>query len=584
MFCNVQEIVETLKNAKEHGKKCSVLIGAGCSVTAGIPTAQGFVEIIRERFPNKYEKAEEKTYAKCMAQLADSEQHDLIAEFVDNSKINWAHIALTQLMKNGYVDRVLTTNFDQLVLRACTLSRIYPAIYDVAASQLFKRGKVPDHAVFHLHGQRTGFVLINTEEAFQRHSKLLKPIFEDAGVERVWIVVGYSGQNDPVFDHLARVKRFDNNLYWVGYKDNDPPAHLRDTLLTGGKYAFYLKGFDADSFFVTLAQELKCFPPDYIRKPFSYLEDLYDVLTPYVFPRTDVPVDNLKFARTFVRDAIDKMEGIHSAVLQAWYDLMAGRHEEVIALRSKYAGAMHPEMIDVISWAYVDQGNQSYLNGLEKAGGEADGLYKEACEKYAEAVKIKPDMHEAFYNWGTALYSWAKGKAGGEADGLYKEACEKYAEAVKIKPEDHEAFNNWGNALYSWAQGRAGGEADGLYKEACEKYAEAVKIRPDMHEAFNNWGNALLWWYRIVSEERKAEILKQARDVLLETEKILEGRGSYGLACVYALSGNEEECRRWLIKSKDKGELPTLEHLQEDSDLDSVRETQWFKEFLDDVS
>ncbi|MBI5704175.1 MAG: hypothetical protein HZC39_11625 [Chloroflexi bacterium] len=105
-----------------------------------------------------------------------------------------------------------------------------------------------------------------------------------------------------------------------------------------------------------------------------------------------------------------------------------------------------------------------------------------------------------------------------------------------------------------------------------------------MHEAFNNWGNALLWWYRIVSEERKAEILKQARDVLLETEKILEGRGSYGLACVYALSGNEEECRRWLIKSKDKGELPTLEHLQEDSDLDSVRETQWFKEFLDDVS
>jgi hypothetical protein len=403
MFCDIDEIVETLRNAKEHGKKCSVLIGAGCSVTAGIPTARGFVEIIKKRFPSKYEKAEEKTYAKCMAQLADSEQHDLIAEFVDTAKINWAHIALTQLIKNDYVDRVLTTNFDPLVIRACALAGIFPAIYDVAASQFFSREKVPDRAVFYLHGQRTGFVLINTENAFQRHSKSLKPIFEDAGLGRVWIVVGYSGENDPVFEHLARVRRFDNNLYWVGYRDNDPPRHLSDKLLLEGKYAFYVKGFDADSFLVTLAQELDCFPPDYIRKPFSYLDNLYNEMTPYVFPRTDVPVNTMRFARTFVRDAIEKIETIHSNALQAWYDLMAGRHDEVISLQSKYAGTVHPEIMDAISWAFVDQGNRFSFEGSKAAGGEADGLYREACEKYAEAVKIKPEMHEAFNNWGTAL-------------------------------------------------------------------------------------------------------------------------------------------------------------------------------------
>jgi hypothetical protein len=80
------------------------------------------------------------------------------------------------------------------------------------------------------------------------------------------------------------------------------------------------------------------------------------------------------------------------------------------------------------------------------------------------------------------------------------------------------------------------------------------------------------------------EILDQAKQVLAQAERILEGSGSYNLACACALRGEEMECREWLIRSKEKGELPSRKHLQEDSDLDSVRETQWFIEFLDSVS
>ena len=54
-------------------------------------------------------------------------------------------------------------------------------------------------AVVYLHGQYTGFILINTEGDFERHSHLLGPVFEDAGSGRVWIIVGYSGENNPVF-------------------------------------------------------------------------------------------------------------------------------------------------------------------------------------------------------------------------------------------------------------------------------------------------------------------------------------------------------------------------------------------------
>ena len=126
-----------------------------------------------------------------MAELAVAERRDLIASYVDNAKINWAHIGIAQLMKHGYVDRVLTTNFDLLAARACALVGLFPAVYDFATSQLYKPADIPDEAIIHLHGQRTGFVLMNTEDECKKHSKRMAPVFRDAGLGRVWLVVAH---------------------------------------------------------------------------------------------------------------------------------------------------------------------------------------------------------------------------------------------------------------------------------------------------------------------------------------------------------------------------------------------------------
>lgn len=210
----IDDVVETLRKAQDLGKKCTLLIGAGCSVKAGIPTAEGFVKIIEKEFPQAYKRAQEKTYSMCMAELSPGERRDLIARYVDSAKINWAHIAIAQLMKRGYIDRVLTTNFDPLLVRACAMVGVFPAVYDLAVSQLYKAAFIPDQAIFYLHGQRTGFVLINTSEEFTKHSLLLTPIFDDVATRgRSWLVVGYSGENDPVFDHLIRVPQFDYKLF-----------------------------------------------------------------------------------------------------------------------------------------------------------------------------------------------------------------------------------------------------------------------------------------------------------------------------------------------------------------------------------
>lgn len=538
MFREIEDIVETLKNAKERGKRCSVLIGAGCSVTAGIPTAQSFVEIIKEKYPRAYDRAEEKTYPKCMAKLAISEQRDLIAGYVDQAKINWAHIALAQLVKAGYVDRILTTNFDPLVLRACSLVGVFPATYDLATSQLFEPDKVPEQAIFHLHGQRTGFILINTEEAFKKHSKLLAPIFEDAGRGRVWLVVGYSGKNDPVFDHLAKVDRFDITLYWIGYKDDEPDLHLRERLLKEDKYAFYTRGFDADDFFVTLAQRLDFSPPDFVGKPFSHLENLYSVLAPYSVPKSTTPVNFVEYAQKFIHNAVEQIEPIQTDVIQGWADLMSDDLEKVFDLQNKYQKSMHAEIADVVRTAYLLQGLRLWMDTENKSHEDLDKNYILANEKLISALQIKPD--EISY--------WL-----------------------------------WGDILSAWARTKTGEEADVLFKEAGEKYAEAVKIKPGKASTYNSWGISLLWWYRVITDNEKEKLLLQAKEILLQAEKTEEGIGAYNLACAYSLLEDETECLRWLENSKKVGRLPNREHLENDKDLDPVRDKQWFKDFIKDL-
>jgi NAD-dependent SIR2 family protein deacetylase len=141
----IEDIIESLRNVKDRPNKCTILIGAGCSIKADIPLASGFVEIIKKEHKQAYERAAEKTYPKCMAELAGGERRELIARYINRAKINWAHIAIAQLMKAGYIDRVLTVNFDPLVVKACTMVGLYPAVYDFAASQLFKPAYIPLH-------------------------------------------------------------------------------------------------------------------------------------------------------------------------------------------------------------------------------------------------------------------------------------------------------------------------------------------------------------------------------------------------------------------------------------------------------
>ena len=447
-IADVKIIAEQLRWAKDKGYSTAVLLGAGMSVSAGIPAANGVIEEIKKEFPQLCTKCGEGTYPAFMKLLAPAQRKHLVGPFIDNAKINLAHLYLGALVKEGYVDRILTTNFDPLVVRSLALYNIYPAVYDFAASQSFIPGEAAQLSLFYLHGQRDGFVLLHTEKEVNSHSEKLKDVFKDSDRGRCWIVIGYSGDNDPVFNRLAEIDVFQHKLYWVGFKDNEPDKHVLDKILQPEeKHGNYVNGYDADSFFLELAKELELPEPQIISRPFSHLKEAISTIAEW--QKEDKLADNTKEARKWVDAAIEGFEegkGFKDNVGASKKEIDADeliRKTRDIWIHERY------DQIDTILEDVLSSGIQ------------------EAIENLANAL----------YNWGTDLGNLVKTNEGDEAEKLFEKAFEKYEKALEIKPDKHEALYGWGNGLSELAKTKEGEEAEKLFEKALEVLMKAEDIK-----------------------------------------------------------------------------------------------------------
>ncbi|MEJ2565282.1 MAG: sulfotransferase [Gammaproteobacteria bacterium] len=100
------------------------------------------------------------------------------------------------------------------------------------------------------------------------------------------------------------------------------------------------------------------------------------------------------------------------------------------------------------------------------------GLLEEALGACREAIAIRPDFPEAYYNLARAL----------QGLGRLQEAERAYREALRFRPGWPQALNNLGNIVQEL----------GRYDESVELFRSAISIRGDYAEALNNLGNVLL--------------------------------------------------------------------------------------------
>ena len=503
----VDDIAEAMRNA--HGG-CVFLIGAGCSHSAGIPLAKHFIAEVARRFPNALKRASEpNNYNSVMSELTTSQRSDLLNSYIEQARINWAHLALAQLFHRRQIDRILTVNFDPLIMRACALVGDFPAIYDLATASNFNENRIAPRSVFYLNGQHTGFTTLNAKEELEQHRTRLRQIVDNTGSRRIWVVVGYSGAADPLLDILAEKDvRFDSGLYWVGRSEN-PSDLLRTRLLErDDKEAFYIGHQDADKFMTELAQKLDCFPPDLLARPFDHIEGIIQNID---FETGDLPGRALK-KKLKRKIRLAKLADARDGPVQDfdWITaLLEGRHQDVVNWYHQLAQDLapdepEPEQTKAAVWAHIQLGKALHADALALINHAAAGVappldqarakWQACARQFQQAQQLAPDEADALVEWAWALTVEARTLAASDiatARRQWQLAGEKCREALAIKPALPGALNNWGLALAKEADALAASDLDTAranWQLAREKFAAALIIAPGMFEALNNHG------------------------------------------------------------------------------------------------
>lgn len=235
--------------------KLSFWLGAGASTSSGIPGADDLAAAIPARFPYLPEVPDNRVdspYAQAFNRLRPFSQRTFLNEVNDGARtINWTHLLLTQLVKTGWVNLILSSNFDTLPVRSAHfLHDTKPRFVDLARDVKSSAEGLEPGTVVYLNGMADNHAPAS-EASLARHDAVILQMLYRAALDSVVIVLGYSGRRDPLFDRLARMPEAGNGLFWIT-RDPEPDAHVRDEILGTGRYADFLGKTDADRFMAEL--------------------------------------------------------------------------------------------------------------------------------------------------------------------------------------------------------------------------------------------------------------------------------------------------------------------------------------------
>jgi tetratricopeptide (TPR) repeat protein len=320
-IATVKDVAEKIIIAQDHAGlgRTIFFIGAGCSVSAGVPAvpeiAQRMVEEIASKFrvrpadssasdcyfallhkdrikpcfrdgfdPKNGEPSEADidwhgVYDRCFEAhyCAPDDVRDLFARILSecHGVVNWAHMCLGELAAQKYISTVLTTNFDQLVLAGMASAGLLPVVCDGLES-LNRLSPRPIHQqLVELHGSRHTYRLRNRPSDVAlvagQHSAI-SSIISLFGAATTFVVVGYGGREHGVMDLLVEAAKAypDKNLFWI-MRGREPSSLSEKAriFLSNSVNSAIVVDQDADIFFLKLCQEMGIGAPSAIREPLS---------------------------------------------------------------------------------------------------------------------------------------------------------------------------------------------------------------------------------------------------------------------------------------------------------------------------
>ena len=613
---NIEDIVFKLNKSRKDGKPGAIVfLGAGASFTAEIPLAARIIEEITVKFEDKpsvrrymdelAKKNEGRAeadkvkidYYELMQRLDADEIKDLFKSYVVNSKLNVAHIYLASMINAGYVDYVVTVNFDNLVQRSLALYDIFPSVHDLTSIKEKVTDTIESPAVIHVHGQFNGNWQLNKIGELGMVKEMMQNVFAKISQNRSWIVVGYSG-DDPVFETVFSSTKFDKNLYWICYKDQPPSQSVQEKLLNKVELnACRVNGYDADSFFLKLHNELKIEEPSIYKNPFNvlekYLSNVIDISGDEfrgVNQRLEISKKRVKAAIALYNTDEPGNVPVHEESKSSiTIDNYALKLSEIVS--SKSFDKIPDVYADIKAFGLLDQLKLNLSDAYFSWGYELGETNQptEAIEKYKESLSFMPERDGALHNWGSMLHNL----------GDYKGAIEKFSEAIKIYGDDALYYRNLGLSLYAIKD----------YKTANDNFQIAIQKDPNYTNAYFDYGNSLArtadYVNALANYQKAVELdpvfaaaysgtghclnklgrLEEAIIQLQKGESIKEGSCLYNLACGYALTNQKELClaalEKLLKNETAYNEFVSRDELLTDTDFNNVRELPGFKKLLE---
>ena len=186
--------------------------------------------------------------------------------------------------------------------------------------------------------------------------------------------------------------------------------------------------------------------------------------------------------------------------------------------------------------------------------------FEEARREFERAIELDPKLYEAYYFFARSLF----------AQGELEEAAAMFEQAAEINPEDYQAPLFAAQALKALNRPAAKKQ----YRRTLDVIERHLELNPDDARATYLGASALIALderEKALQWARKASVIDPHNPATL-----------YNVACAYSQLGETERAIDCLEESVVNG-MSEIGWLDNDPDLDSLREEPRFKELLENV-
>lgn len=283
MILKFDEFLRSVSISKDNSY--SMLFGAGCSISSDIqsaydciwewkkiiyksnnPNVQDWIEnyknpkvqdVIQTWLDNQgnYIAANDSNEYSFYAQKCfpiDDHRRQYFQGICTNKKPAIGYRTIPLLVKQGMLDSVWTTNFDDLLNVACINGRVQGIDISLETVERINRrtqnkNELP---IIKLHGDFKYGDLKNTPEELQEQDETLRNKLIDYVSDKNLIILGYSGRDKSLMETLKQAysKKGAGILFWCGYGDsiNDDVSELLEHIDQQGRKGYYVAtdGFD----------------------------------------------------------------------------------------------------------------------------------------------------------------------------------------------------------------------------------------------------------------------------------------------------------------------------------------------------